>query len=115
MVDLSEIPFAPDYYRITGPVISFSELISQVCAAAGCDYYIELLPVKGSSTTLVIKVRVVVRSSQPKLGEIQSFVNDQDFVVSKTFGQELANQPNSIYIFGAKRQDYLEQPKDGAF
>ena len=115
MVDLSEIPFAPNYYRITGPTISFSELISQVCAAAGCDYYVELLPVKGlGGLNLVIKVRVVIRSSQPKLGEIQTFVNDQDFVVSKTFGQELATQPNSIFIFGAKRQDYLEQPKDGA-
>ena len=31
------------------------------------------------------------------------------FVVSKTFGQELANQPNSIFIFGAKRQDYVQQ------
>ena len=115
MVDLSEIPFAPEYYRITGPTISFSELISQVCAAAGCDYYIELLPVKGlGGINLVIKVRVVIRKSQPKLGEIQDFVADQDFVVSKTFGQELATQPNSIFIFGAKRQDYLEQPKDGA-
>jgi len=114
MVDLTEIPFAPQYYRITGPTISFSELISQVCAAAGCDYYVELLPVKGlGGISLVIKVRVVVRRSQPKLGEIQTFVNDQDFVVSKTFGQELANQPNSIFIFGAQRQDYLEQNKDG--
>ena len=114
MVDLSEIPFAPQYYRITGPVISFSELISQVCAAAGCDYYIELLPVKGlGGINLVIKVRVAIRRSQPKLGEIQDFVADQDFVVSKTFGQELATQPNSIFIFGAKRQDYLQQPKDG--
>ena len=110
MVDLTEIPFAPEYYRITGPMISFTELISQVCEAAGCDYYVELLPVKGlGGVQLVIKVRVVKRRTQPKLGEIQSFVDTQDFVVSKTFGQELANQPNSIFIFGAKRQDYAEQ------
>ena len=109
MVDLTEIPFAPEYYRITGPMISFTELISQVCEAAGCDYYVELLPVKGlGGVQLVIKVRVVKRRTQPKLGEIQSFVDTQDFVVSKTFGQELANQPNSIFIFGAKRQDYAE-------
>ena len=107
MVDLTEIPFSPDHYRITGPFISFSELITQVCAAAGCDYYIELLPLK--THELVIKVRVVKRRLQPKLGSIEEYVNAQDFVVSKTFGHELAGQSNSSFIFGAKRQDYVQQ------
>ena len=107
ILDITEIPFAPDHYRITGPFISISELITQVCSAAGCDYYVELLPLPDHN--LVIKVRVVKRRLQPKLGEIEKYVNDQDFVVSKTFGQELANQNNSAFIFGAPRQDYAEQ------
>ena len=112
MVDLTEIPFAPEHYRITGPLISFTELITQVCKAAGCDYYIELLPVKGlTGVTLVIKVRVVKRSLQPTLGEIEKYVDSQDFVVSKTFGHELAGQSNSSFIFGAPRQDYIQQTK----
>ena len=110
IVDLTEIPFSPDHYRITGPTLTFTELITQVCEAAGCDYYVELLPVKGlGGINLVIKVRVVQRREQPKLGEIQDYVDNQNFVISKTFGQELANQPNSIFIFGAKRQDYVQQ------
>ena len=112
MVDLTEIPFAPEHYRITGPLISFTELITQVCKAAGCDYYVELLPVKGlTGVTLVIKVRVVKRSLQPALGEIEKYVDSQDFVVSKTFGHELAGQSNSSFIFGAPRQDYIQQTR----
>ena len=112
MVDLTEIPFAPEHYRITGPLISFTELITQVCKAAGCDYYVELLPVKGlTGINLVIKVRVVKRSLQPALGEISRYVDAQDFVVSKTFGHELAGQSNSSFIFGAPRQDYIQQTR----
>ena len=112
MVDLTEIPFAPEHYRITGPLISFTELITQVCKAAGCDYYVELLPVKGlGGVNLIIKVRVVKRSLQPTLGEISRYVDSQDFVVSKTFGHELAGQSNSSFIFGAPRQDYIQQTR----
>jgi len=112
MVDLTEIPFAPEHYRITGPLISFTELITQVCKAAGCDYYVELLPVKGlTGVNLIIKVRVVKRSLQPTLGEISRYVDSQDFVVSKTFGHELAGQSNSSFIFGAPRQDYIQQTR----
>jgi hypothetical protein len=100
ILDLSEIPFAPPHYRISGPIISASELISQVCRDAGCDYYIELLPTAGA---LVIKVRVIVRSNQPAMGEISTFVNaagNAGRVSNYTIGREYRSDPNNAFIIG---------------
>ena len=104
IIDITEIPDAPDYYRITGPIISLSELISQVCSNAGCDYYIELLP---TAAALIIKVRVIVRTNQPAMGEIKKFITDSSALVgttSNTIGKEYRPNPNNAFIIGDKKR-----------
>jgi len=104
IIDLTEIPDAPEYYRISGPIISLSDLISQVCSNAGCDYYIELLPTAGA---LVIKVRVIVRTNQPAMGEITTFINNAASLVgstSNTIGKEYRPNPNNAFIIGDKKR-----------
>ena len=111
LVDLTEIPFAPTSYRISGPTISLAELVSQVCKDAGCDYYVELLPVKNGGKVLkVIKIRVAVRSSQPVLGIVDDFIaakqaqatNAGGGVLSHVAGAEVRNEETSIYLMGGK-------------
>ena len=100
ILDISEIPFAPPYYRINGPVVSVSELISQVCRDAGCDYYIELLPTAGA---LVIKVRVIVRSNQPAMGQIKQYIQSaaaKGYVSNYTVGKEYRPDPTNSFIIG---------------
>lgn len=112
-VDLTEIPFSPDYYRISGPNISLMEIISQVCQDAGCDYYLELLPIKTGPLLLkIIKVRVAVRSSQPTLDILDDFVTEKqkepNSVTAYTKGEEVRNEPTSIYLMGGKKQEPFE-------
>lgn len=110
-VDLTEIPFAPLYYRISGPNLTLMEIISQVCADAGCDYYIELLPIKtGSTVQKVIKVRAVVRSSQPQLGRLDDFIQakqeeDSGQVLSYTKGEEVRNEETTTFLLGGNKKE----------
>ncbi len=102
-LDISEIPNAPSYYRISGTNISLLDLISTVCEDAGCDYYVELLPVRmGGAIIKIIKVRVVVRGTQPDIGQIEEFVSAAGNVISKTIGHELRNEPTSNFIIGGQ-------------
>lgn len=117
MVDLTELPFAPSDYRISGPNISLMEIISQVCDDSGCDYYIELLPIKNAGKVLkVIKVRVAVRSSQPQVGRLDDYIaakqaqaqNANGGVISYQKGEEVRNEQTSIYLMGGERRDKYE-------
>ena len=102
ILDISEIPFAPAHYRVSGPIISASQLISQVCQDAGCDYYVELLP---TAAALVIKVRVIVRTNQPAMGEIDAFITSSVGVsTSNTIGKEYRPDPNNAFIIGDKKR-----------
>ena len=106
-VDLSEIPFAPSFYRIPGPSISVLDLVSQICAETGCDYYIELLVT--STGQKCIKVRVAQRATQPSLGEIESFVAATDNVIAKNVGRELRNEPSQGFVYGGYVQTVYQQ------
>lgn len=102
-VDLYEIPNAPEFYRLAGTSISLLEAISTVCQDAGCDYYVELVPVRlGSLILKIIKIRVTVRGSQPALGSIAQFISDAGNVVSKNVGRELRNEPTSQFLIGGQ-------------
>mgnify|MGYP004450583473 FL=1 len=117
IIDISEIPFAPTHYRISGPIVSLSQLISQVCADAGCDYYVELLP---TANVLVIKVRVLSRTNQPTIGTTTGIV---DFitsagttgagVISDSIGRELRNEPNNAFLIGGKVRSFYEETSEG--
>ena len=126
IVDLDELPDPYTWdYRITGPVISLSQIIDQVCNDAGVDYYVELLPTanaKGSTqiAELVIKIRTISRINQPTLGasgggEISSFIESNSIenggqgIIANSFGRELRTDINSSFIIGAKARQYYEE------
>ena len=121
ILDISEVPFSSTDYRITGPTMSVSELISEVCDAAGCDYYVELLPtpwsLSPSTTALVIKVRVVVRTNQPAMGVITNFVTSHSIaaggngVITDSVGRELRTEPNNAFVIGGKVRSVYELEK----
>ena len=112
IVDLSEIPFTPTFYRIAGPSISVLDMISQVLSDSGCDYYIELLvtPLKQKC----IKVRVVQRAIAPTLGDIEEFVNETVNVTSKNIGRELRNEPTQAFVYGGYVQSIYQQDRTPA-
>ena len=97
-IDISEIPFAPDYYRIAGPSTTLMSLVSQICDDAGCDFFVELLVTPSGDK--IIKIRTAVRRVQPTLGQIESFVNGQTSVTTKNVGRELRNEPTSVFAYG---------------
>lgn len=120
VVDITDLPTTTDiYYRLTNGSYSLSELISEVCKDGGFEYYVDLVPCKGGATppiTNVIKIRTVSRKSQPALGEISTFITDQNtgpagrIITQESIGEELRNDsPNSAFIVGAKKKQIYEQ------
>ena len=111
LIDLSEIPISPNYYRISGPTISMSELISQVCSDAGCDYYIELQPTFSAGLKKIIKVRTVSRANPPASNALDTFILNRQLaypqaeggIISFTKGKEVRNENTSIFIMGGKK------------
>ena len=116
VLDISELPDPYSWdYRIAGPIVSLSDIINQVCADAGADYYVELLP---SNNSLVIKVRTVFRTQI--LGSsttIQDFVTAQNTsaggvgsngVISNSIGRELRTDSNSTLLIGGKARQYFQ-------
>lgn len=107
-VDLSEIPFGSEQYRINGSITSLLSLISDVCEKAACDYYIELLPTNvNNRIEKVIKVRTISRLNQPQLGQINNFISQRSgdgTLISYTFGQESRSDPTSFYLLGGQKK-----------
>lgn len=115
IVDISDLPEPQNQsiydYRLEGSVFSILDLANQVCDDAGYDYFIDIMPVQGGvdSITNVIKFRTIIRSNQPSLSSISTFVNSAPNVISHSIGQELRNENNSSMIFGASKRQYFEQ------
>lgn len=110
LVDLSEIPDAPSFWRVPGPSLNLLDLITQVCTTAGCDFYIELIPVRfGAGITKIIKIRTVSRNSQPLLGQIESFINSaSNKVIDDAVGRELRNEDSSTFLIGDNIQSVYQ-------
>ena len=110
MVDLSDLPTAPTYYRINaGTTIDLLSLISTICTDAGYEFYIELLPafLGGGIPWKFIKVRTVRRFSQPTLGAIESYIGTGNGVISSNYGREARlENTNCMYIGGPKQSLY---------
>ena len=105
-VDLHDIPFKAEYYRLQAPQMSLLEIISQVCEDAGCDFYIELFIT--SMGEKVIKVKTQQRRLQPTLGRIQEFIDSRTGVISKNIGRELRNEATQSFAYGASKQYFVE-------
>ena len=113
LVDISDVPDAYfTEYRIGGPITSLSEIVNQVCADSGCDYYVELLPTSGQ---LIIKIRTISRRNQPALNGISNFILGKNIlyggegIVNDSYGRELRSEINTSFVIGAKARQYFEQ------
>jgi hypothetical protein len=112
LVDLSEIPDMPTYWRMDGSNVGLLDTITQVCSEAGFDYYIELLPIRGalsiasgSGIGKVIKIRTVDRGSVPSsLNHINSFISSHAGVISNSVGRELRNETMSSFVIGGPKE-----------
>ncbi|MHA2277246.1 MAG: hypothetical protein ACXAC2_15840, partial [Candidatus Kariarchaeaceae archaeon] len=95
----------PFDYRIDGTVISVLDLISTVCNDAASDYYIELVPVRVANLVYkIIKVRSVLRTSQPSTNFISQYINSIDNYVGRYSGAELRNDFNNKVVLGGNKQ-----------
>jgi len=114
IIDMSELPIISDDYRISGPNLSFTDLIKKVCSDFGLDYYIELVPVNYLGTLYkVIKVRTTSRRSQPSLTAISNFVNNATGVINNTVGREIRNEATSVFLVGGKEHQLYQTPTTG--
>jgi hypothetical protein len=110
LVDMSQVPTAPDYWRLAGPTMSLMDAISEICEDAGYDFYVELVPlVYGGGVLKVIKVRTARRRSQPTLGQITAFLTDPTAGVQQSeganqiaVGVELRNEVTSTLLIGGQ-------------
>lgn len=105
ILDISELPEVPDYYRIPGPSINLLALISQVCNDFSMDFYVELVPVMHGGTLIkVIKIRTILRNVQPDTSIVQSFIDATDEVIDSSFGRELRNENTTTFLIGGQKQ-----------
>ena len=112
-VDISDIPFAPQYFRLAGPQDTLMNMISNVCTIAGCDFYIELLITP--SLTKIIKVRTSKRKQQPTLGVIDQYLANATLdVTQRDIGRELRNENTSSFLYGGYLQTVYEQGEPNA-
>lgn len=78
LVDISDIPRPPYWYRMQGPVISLMQFITELCDGFGLDFFIDFVPpdsvLRSQNYSGVIKVRTVSRRSQPKKDNIATLI-----------------------------------------
>lgn len=105
-IDLSALPIPPSYWRVEGTTVGVMELIEGICSDAGCDYFIELIPIKSGSSSIhkIIKVRTVARNAQPRLGRIAEFIGDTEGVESNSIGVEARQEVTESFLVGGFRQ-----------
>jgi hypothetical protein len=107
-VDLSEIPVAPNYYRIGGGNNTLLGLINIACEDAGVDFFIELL---NTFPIPIIKVRTVNKRHAPNLGAvynlIQQYTNNGECIQS-SYGLADHNEVTSTFLIGGPVQEIYE-------
>lgn len=100
-IDFTEMPKPPSFYRIGGNAnISLLEIISQVCFDSGFDFFFEL----DANNKIIVKT--VSRVAQPKLGPVESFINQETAkgqTASNTKGRESRNETAVSFIAGGPR------------
>lgn len=111
-------------YKLAGPVMTASDIISQVAQDAGVDYYVELLPSysyedydqQDSVYPLVniIKVKTIPRTNYEDattLSGIQKFIDNNTnsgYVLDHNVGQEFVNENTNAVLVGGNRQDMFQ-------
>ncbi|MHA2404321.1 MAG: hypothetical protein ACXADH_15085 [Candidatus Kariarchaeaceae archaeon] len=108
-IDISEVPFLDQYYRIEGDSANLLEMITNVTQAAGADYFIELI------WPNFIKVQVSDRRSQPSSAfavdatgnlSASSILNFGDAGSERNnAGIELRHEVTNAFMVGDLRKD----------
>lgn len=131
ILDIDDIPIPEDpdtlnNYRVTGPIKTINELLSEVTSDAGCNYYVDMLPTfdAGNPTkiTNVIKIRVVKRSptdpGEP-LNDINNFIASKEadagvkVITSSSSGTEYIPEYTSAFIIGGSEKRLYRASTDG--
>lgn len=112
MLDLTELPVAPDYFRISGTNISVLDLVSQICDAAGFDYNFDLIPVfTGAEVIKFIKVRTINRNNQPLLTTLSGYITANN-VSESSIGQEFRADTTSVFVTGGFKETIAQIVQD---
>ncbi len=115
-LDLTELPIPPSYFRIFGGNTSVLEVITRLCQESGFDYYVELIPLRGSAysgsgTDKVIKIRTVSRVVQPDLDQITEFIADKQsdgILVQSSVGYEFRDDTTSAFLYGGPKETVFQ-------
>ena len=111
VLDLTDLPVAPDDYRIGGLTVTLQDAISKLCEDAGRDYFVDLIPTAPpfGGVVNIIKVRTADRTSPPNLTAIETFVNTaSNLVTQSSHGRELRNEVTNAMIIGGSKTDIFE-------
>ncbi len=101
-IDMTRLPVLPEYYRVPNKTLSLLDFIEDVCETGSYDYFIEL---SGN----VIVVRTLDRRSQPALGRITQFIEEQTAagvnVSSSNIGLENEYNVSNRVIVGPPKEE----------
>jgi hypothetical protein len=79
LLDISEVPRPPYWYRIQGPVISLMQFITEMCDGFGFDFFVDFVPpdaaLRAANYSGIIKIRTVSRRTQPKKDNIAALIS----------------------------------------
>jgi hypothetical protein len=121
VIDLTELPILPNYFRISGEAISILGFINEVCEAASHDFFItlDLAPryelINGVQTMTgynnAIKLHTINRSNPSQTGRITDFVNSTDGAKATEVGLELRNEYTGKFVTGGQKKGvYFFEP-----
>ncbi len=100
-INLQNLPLLNQYYRLSG-TMSLMDIISTVCEAGGCDFFVELIDD-------VITIYTISRINIPDSGVIDQFVLQTDGAVSKNLGHTMVNEPCGKLLLGGRKRDMYFQ------
>ena len=95
LLDISEVPRPPYWYRIQGPVISIMQFITEICDGFGFDFFIDFIPpdagLRAANYSGIIKIRTVSRRLQPKKDNIAELISKLSVTDTRT-PEQIRNQ-----------------------
>lgn len=117
ILDISEVPSAPTYYRFEGQSANLMDMITQVIEDAGMEFFVELVPCCVSSVVYkFIKIRTIDRTGPLTNYPLSDFVlayNSGCGYSSANFGEELRIGTFNNFIVGPRKQQmyYVENTR----
>lgn len=112
LLDLTQLPYLPDYYRIGGESISLMDYIAEICDVASYDFFFSL---HYTGLNNYIRLNTISRRNQPALGYIQNYVNSSDQIIQNNSGFELRNEVTTKFLVGGNLTDiYFQYNEEGA-